>query len=61
MREALFKNIGILRLPKPPKALFHITKLLSDEDYAYSFSREGWQWDEANYVCGMGWLETLYM
>ncbi|CAI7640979.1 unnamed protein product [Penicillium palitans] len=60
MREALFKDIALLGLPKPTEALLGITKVMSEEDGECSFTREGWQCDEANHARGMDWLKSIY-
>ncbi|CAI7677699.1 unnamed protein product [Penicillium discolor] len=59
MREALFKDIALLGLPKPTEALLGITKVMS-EDGECSFTREGWQCDDANHARGMNWLKSIY-
>ncbi|KAF7529013.1 hypothetical protein PCG10_008774 [Penicillium crustosum] len=60
MREALFKDIALLGLPKPTEALLSITKVMSEEDGECSFTREGWQCDDANHARGMDWLKSIY-
>lgn len=60
IREALFKDIGLIGLPRPTESLIEITKVLSEEDAEYSYSREGWQCDHLNHSRGMGWLQTIY-
>ncbi|KAJ5950274.1 uncharacterized protein N7479_008687 [Penicillium vulpinum] len=60
MREALFKDIALLGLPKPTEALIGITNVMSEEDTESSFTREGWQCDGANHARGMGWLNSIY-
>ncbi|KAJ5284506.1 hypothetical protein N7497_000207 [Penicillium chrysogenum] len=60
MREALFKDIALVGLPKPAEALLSITKFMSEEDGECSFTREGWQCDDANHARGMDWLKSIY-
>ncbi|KAJ5330000.1 hypothetical protein N7452_010390 [Penicillium brevicompactum] len=60
MREALFKDIGLIGLPRPTESLIEITKVLSEEDAEYTYSREGWQRDNLNHTRGMGWLKQIY-
>jgi hypothetical protein len=60
MREALFKDISVLGLPKPAEALLGINQVMSEEDAEGSFTREGWQCDDANHARGMDWLKSIY-
>ncbi|CAG8148823.1 unnamed protein product [Penicillium nalgiovense] len=55
MREVLFKDIALVGLPKPAEALLSITQFMSEEDGECSFTREGWQCDEANHA--RGWVD----
>lgn len=60
MRETLFKDIGLLGLPRPTESLIELTKVVSEKDIEYTYSRDGWQCDHLNHARGMGWLETIY-
>ncbi|CAG8908435.1 unnamed protein product [Penicillium egyptiacum] len=60
MREALFKEITLVGLPKPLEALLNINKFVSEEDAECSFTREGWQRDDTNHARGMDWLKSIY-
>ncbi|KAE8376105.1 hypothetical protein BDV26DRAFT_266410 [Aspergillus bertholletiae] len=60
LREALFKSIIIVGVCKPIEAILAISKYERDEDKDYTFTREGWQCDQANHDRGVAWLEKLY-
>lgn len=60
IREALFKDIALLGLPKPFEALIAISRVEPEGDDDGSFSRQGWQCDEDNHTRGMTWLTRLY-
>ncbi|CAI7610270.1 unnamed protein product [Penicillium pancosmium] len=60
IREALFKGIVLLGLPKPTEALIAISRLEAEDGLDQTFSREGWKCDEDNYNHGMAWLTRLY-
>lgn len=60
MREALFKNIALVGLPKPTEALISISRVEPEDEIEESFTREKWQRDEANRVRGFEWLRTIY-
>jgi len=53
MREALFKDIGLLGLPRPSESLIELTKVVSEEDSEYFNIRKGWQCDDKNHDRGM--------
>ncbi|KAF3008513.1 hypothetical protein E8E13_005779 [Curvularia kusanoi] len=60
LRETLFKLIVIVGVCKPLEAVFDIDAITAPEDKDYSFSREGWQCDEANAKRGWEWQSRLY-
>jgi hypothetical protein len=60
IRETLFKLIIIVGVCKPLEAIFDIDAITKPEDKDYSFSREGWQCDEANAKRGFEWQNRLY-
>ncbi|KAJ4993738.1 hypothetical protein SVAN01_00792 [Stagonosporopsis vannaccii] len=60
IRETLFKLIVIIGVCKPLEAIFDIDAITRPEDKDYSFSREGWQCDEANAKRGFEWQNRLY-
>ncbi|KAF2030676.1 hypothetical protein EK21DRAFT_100340 [Setomelanomma holmii] len=60
IRETLFKLIVIVGVCKPLEAIFDIDAITRPEDKDYSFSREGWQCDEANRKRGWAWQSRLY-
>ncbi|KAH6633547.1 hypothetical protein C7974DRAFT_433524 [Boeremia exigua] len=60
IRETLFKLIVIIGVCKPLEAIFDIDAITRPEDKDYSFSREGWQCDEANAKRGFEWQSRLY-
>ncbi|CAA9959032.1 hypothetical protein PTMSG1_02559 [Pyrenophora teres f. maculata] len=60
IREALVKLVPIVGVCKPLDAIFCINDVTAPEDKDYSFSREGWQCDEANSQRGNAWLSKLY-
>ncbi|KAF2824722.1 hypothetical protein CC86DRAFT_296133 [Ophiobolus disseminans] len=60
IRETLFKLIVIVGVCKPLEAIFDIDAITRPEDKDYTFSREGWQCDEANAKRGFEWQDRLY-
>ncbi|KAJ4374579.1 hypothetical protein N0V86_007448 [Didymella sp. IMI 355093] len=60
IRETLFKLIVIIGVCKPLEAIFDIDAITRPEDKDYTFSREGWQCDEANAKRGFEWQNRLY-
>lgn len=60
LRETLLKLIAIVGVCRPLEAIFDIEAITRAEDKDYSFSREGWQCDEANTKRGVDWLNRLY-
>ncbi|KAK3197663.1 hypothetical protein GRF29_216g856608 [Pseudopithomyces chartarum] len=60
VRETLLKLVSIVGVCKPLDAIFDIDAITAPEDKDYSFSREGWQCDEANRKRGYGWQSRLY-
>ncbi|KAH7082288.1 hypothetical protein FB567DRAFT_448268 [Paraphoma chrysanthemicola] len=60
LRETLFKLIVIIGVCKPLEAIFDIDAITRPEDKDYSFSRDGWQCDEANAKRGWAWQSRLY-
>lgn len=60
LREALLKTIPLIGVCKPIEAILSIAAVEQPEDRDYSFTREGWQCDEANHAHGVDWFEKLY-
>ncbi|KAF2875705.1 hypothetical protein BDV95DRAFT_626174 [Massariosphaeria phaeospora] len=60
IRETLMKLVPIVGVCKPLDAIFEIAAVTAPQDRDYSFSREGWQCDDANRQRGMAWLSRLY-
>ncbi|KAF2845834.1 hypothetical protein T440DRAFT_511277 [Plenodomus tracheiphilus IPT5] len=60
LRETLFKLITIIGVCKPLDAVLEIDRVTRDEDRDYSFSRENWQYDDANAKRGTDWLHRIY-
>ncbi|EKV10605.1 protein bcp1 [Penicillium digitatum] len=60
LREALVKSVPIVGVCRPIEAILAISEVERDEDKDFTFTREGWQCDEANHKRGTGWLQTLY-
>ncbi|KAF2022395.1 hypothetical protein BU24DRAFT_363674 [Aaosphaeria arxii CBS 175.79] len=60
IRESLLKLVSIAGVCKPLEAIFDIDAATAPEDKDYSFSREGWQADEANFKRGAVWQDRLY-
>jgi len=60
MRETLFKEIALVGLPQPTEALISISQVEPETEEEQSFTRDGWQCDEANHARGMNWLDTIY-
>ncbi|KAF2125797.1 hypothetical protein P153DRAFT_369794 [Dothidotthia symphoricarpi CBS 119687] len=60
IRETLFKLIIIVGVCKPLEAIMSIEEITRKEDKDYSFSREGWQCDDANLQRGAAWLDRIY-
>ncbi|KAF2838384.1 hypothetical protein M501DRAFT_1005255 [Patellaria atrata CBS 101060] len=61
LREAMVKSVSIVGVCKPLEAMFAIEKITRPEDRDYSFSREGWQCDEANRERGRRWQDRIYL
>lgn len=60
MREALVKLVSIIGVCKPLEAIIAISKVEKEEDRDYTFTRDGWQADQANHDRGVGWLQKIY-
>ncbi|KAF2106147.1 hypothetical protein BDV96DRAFT_508333 [Lophiotrema nucula] len=60
LRECLVKLVSIVGVCKPLEAIFDIDAITAPEDKDYTFSREGWQCDEANRQRGFAWQDKLY-
>lgn len=60
LREALVKSVPIVGVCKPIEAILAISEVERDEDKDYTFTREGWQCDQANHERGTEWLQKLY-
>ena len=60
IRECMVKLTSIAGVCKPLDAIFDIDAITRPEDKDYSFSREGWQCDEANRKRGFEWQNRLY-
>jgi len=60
IREALFKDIALVGLPKPTESLIAISRVEAEDGLDQTFSREDWRCDEENHYRGMAWLERLY-
>ncbi|CAG8162936.1 unnamed protein product [Penicillium olsonii] len=60
LREALVKSVPIVGVCKPVEAILAISEVERDEDKDYSFTREGWQCDQANHDRGIEWFQQLY-
>lgn len=60
LREALVKLISLIGVCKPIEAILSISKVEKEEDRDFSFTREGWQADQANHDRGVGWLQKIY-
>ncbi|CAG8095905.1 unnamed protein product [Penicillium salamii] len=60
LREALIKSVPIVGVCKPIEAILAISEVERDEDKDYSFTREGWQCDQANHERGTEWFQKLY-
>ncbi|KAF2267736.1 hypothetical protein CC78DRAFT_565922 [Lojkania enalia] len=60
IREALVKLVCVAGVCKPLEAIFDIDAITRPQDKDYSFSREGWQCDEANRQRGIAWQDRLY-
>ncbi|KAF2652987.1 hypothetical protein K491DRAFT_662830 [Lophiostoma macrostomum CBS 122681] len=60
IRECMVKLVSIAGVCKPLDAMFDIDAITRPEDKDYSFSREGWQCDEANRQRGFAWQSRLY-
>ncbi|OCL05619.1 hypothetical protein AOQ84DRAFT_432968 [Glonium stellatum] len=60
LREALVKCVSIIGVCRPLEAIFCIDKVQRPVDKDYSFSRENWKCDEANYERGTAWLHRIY-
>ncbi|KAJ5101884.1 hypothetical protein NUU61_004106 [Penicillium alfredii] len=60
LREALVKSVSIVGVCKPIEAILAISKVERDEDKDYTFTRDGWQCDQANHERGAAWMQKLY-
>lgn len=60
LREALFKDIALIGLPKPTEALIAISRVEPEDEIEQSFTRQGWQCDESNHDRAMSWLRRIY-
>ncbi|OQE27218.1 hypothetical protein PENSTE_c004G02616 [Penicillium steckii] len=60
LREALIKSVPIVGVCKPIEAILSIGKVEREEDKDYTFTREGWQCDQANHDRGAEWMQKLY-
>jgi hypothetical protein len=60
IRETMMKLVSIVGVCKPLEAIFDIDAVTAPEDKDYSFSREGWQCDEANRQRGLAWQDRIY-
>ncbi|KAJ5973534.1 hypothetical protein N7481_010744 [Penicillium waksmanii] len=60
LREALIKSVPIVGVCKPIEAILSISKVEREEDKDYTFTREGWQCDQANHDRGAEWMQKLY-
>ncbi|KAL2821493.1 hypothetical protein BJX63DRAFT_378336 [Aspergillus granulosus] len=61
LREALFKAIIIVGVPKPIEAIVAIAKVEKDEDKDLSPPTRGeWTNDKANHERGVGWFSKVY-
>ncbi|PSN67641.1 hypothetical protein BS50DRAFT_675710 [Corynespora cassiicola Philippines] len=60
IRETMMKLVCIAGVCKPLEAIFDIDAVTAPEDKDYSFSREGWQCDEANRKRGFTWQDRIY-
>jgi len=61
LREALVKLVPLIGVCKCLEAIFDIEAITRPEDKDYSFSREGWQCDEANLKRGHAWQNRIYL
>ncbi|KAJ6263959.1 hypothetical protein Dda_0096 [Drechslerella dactyloides] len=60
IREALLKLTGLMGDTKPMAAVFKIADVEREEDRDYSFSREGWQADQATLTRAKDWMSRIY-
>ncbi|KAI9705797.1 MAG: hypothetical protein M1820_005045 [Bogoriella megaspora] len=60
IRETLVKLTIIVGAPRCLEAIFKIGDIERPEDKDYTFTREGWQCDEANHQRGLAWLDKIY-
>lgn len=60
LREALVKTICLVGVCKPIEAILAINEVERPEDKDYSFTREGWQADEANHERAQNWFRQVY-
>lgn len=58
--EVILKAVALLGIPKPAEAVISISCMQPDEDGDPPFTREGWQYDDANHHRGMAWLQKIY-
>ncbi|KAJ5792724.1 uncharacterized protein N7503_008702 [Penicillium pulvis] len=59
MRETLFKEFALVGLPRPPEALVSISRVEPEGEEELSFTRDGWQYDEADRTREMSWLHRV--
>lgn len=60
LREALFKCVSIVGVPRPLEAIFKIGAVERPEDKDYTFTRKDWKCDEVNHQRAMDWLGKIY-
>ncbi|KAF2477133.1 uncharacterized protein BDR25DRAFT_331005 [Lindgomyces ingoldianus] len=60
IRETMMKLACVAGVCKPLEAIFDIDAATRPEDKDYSFSRKGWQADEANRQRGFAWQDRIY-
>ncbi|EWC48743.1 hypothetical protein DRE_00048 [Drechslerella stenobrocha 248] len=60
IRETLVKLVALIGVCKPLAAIWKIAEVEREEDRDYSFSREGWQPDEAYRARGDDWFGQIY-
>ncbi|KAF2798776.1 hypothetical protein K505DRAFT_346378 [Melanomma pulvis-pyrius CBS 109.77] len=60
IRETMMKLVSVVGVCKPLEAIFDIDAVTGAEDKDYSFSRDGWQCDEANRLRGFAWQDRIY-
>lgn len=60
MRKSLFKGIALVSLPRPTEALVSTSRVETEGEEEHSFTRDGWQYDEADRTRGISWLHWFY-